>query len=398
MKRPSDLTGARQGEATGADATETAPGQADALVEVRVALAGRPYDVLIGPQLSARAAELIAKHLAVAKCAIVTDANVAAYHLEGLAAGLAARGQLAGTKVLPPGEGSKSFAVLQELCETLLAMRLERGDLVLALGGGVIGDLAGFAASILRRGMRYVQLPTTLLAQVDSSVGGKTAINATHGKNLIGTFHQPSLVLADIDLLATLPQRQFRAGYVEAVKYAMLGDAAYFDWLEANRQSLFRREPALLSQAIGVAVAGKAAIVARDETETGERMLLNLGHTFGHALEAWAGYSDKLLHGEAVAIGITLAFQLSRELGFTDAASVERVRNHLASAGLPTHIKDIAGNEWPQAEALLRLMAQDKKVRAGQLTLILARGIGKAFATRDVAAATVRDFLARTIG
>ena len=398
MKRPSDLTGARQGEATGADATETAPGQADALVEVRVALAGRPYDVLIGPQLSARAAELIGKHLAVAKCAIVTDANVAAYHLEGLAAGLAARGQLAGTKVLPPGEGSKSFAVLQELCETLLAMRLERGDLVLALGGGVIGDLAGFAASILRRGMRYVQLPTTLLAQVDSSVGGKTAINATHGKNLIGTFHQPSLVLADIDLLATLPQRQFRAGYVEAVKYAMLGDAAYFDWLEANRQSLFRREPALLSQAIGVAVAGKAAIVARDETETGERMLLNLGHTFGHALEAWAGYSDKLLHGEAVAIGITLAFQLSRELGFTDAASVERVRNHLASAGLPTHIKDIAGNEWPQAEALLRLMAQDKKVRAGQLTLILARGIGKAFATRDVAAATVRDFLARTIG
>ena len=398
MKRPSDLTGARQGEATGADATETAPGQTDALVEVRVALAGRPYDVLIGPQLSARAAELIAKHLAVAKCAIVTDANVAAYHLGDLAAALSARGQLAGTKVLPPGEGSKSFAVLQELCETLLAMRLERGDLVLALGGGVIGDLAGFAASILRRGMRYVQLPTTLLAQVDSSVGGKTAINATHGKNLIGTFHQPSLVLADIDLLATLPQRQFRAGYVEAVKYAMLGDAAYFDWLEANRQSLFRREPALLSQAIGVAVAGKAAIVARDETEMGERMLLNLGHTFGHALEAWAGYSDKLLHGEAVAIGITLAFQLSRELGFTDAASVERVRNHLASAGLPTHIKDIAGNEWPQAEALLRLMAQDKKVRAGQLTLILARGIGKAFATRDVAAATVRDFLARTIG
>jgi 3-dehydroquinate synthase len=402
MKRAGDLTGARQGQVTGADATETVPGQADDLVEVRVALAGRPYDVLIGPHLSARAADLIGKHLGVAhlggRCAIVTDANVAAYHLEGLAAGLAARGQLAGTKVLPPGEGSKSFAVLQELCESLLAMQLERGDLVLALGGGVIGDLAGFAASILRRGIRYVQLPTTLLAQVDSSVGGKTAINARQGKNLIGTFHQPSLVLADIDLLATLPQRQFRAGYVEAVKYAMLGDAAYFDWLEANRQSLFRREPALLSEAIGVAVAGKAAIVARDETETGERMLLNLGHTFGHALEAWAGYSDKLLHGEAVAIGITLAFQLSRELGFTDAASAERVRNHLASAGLPTHIKDIAGNEWPQAEALLRLMAQDKKVRAGQLTLILARGIGRAFATRDVGAATVRDFLARHIG
>jgi 3-dehydroquinate synthase len=371
---------------------------ADGLVEVRVALAGRPYDVLIGPQLSARSGDLIGRRLGVAKCAIVTDANVAAYHLEALATDLAARSQLAGTKVLPAGEASKSFSVLQELCESLLTMQLERGDLVLALGGGVIGDLAGFAASILRRGIRYVQLPTTLLAQVDSSVGGKTAINAAHGKNLIGAFHQPSLVLADIDVLETLPARQFRAGYAEAAKYALLADAAYFDWLEANRPSLFRRQPSVLSQAIGVAVAGKAAIVARDETETGERMLLNLGHTFGHALEAWAGYSDKLLHGEAVAIGITLAFQLSRELGFTDAASVERVRNHLASAGLPTQIKDIAGNEWPPAETLLRLMAQDKKVRAGQLTLILTRGIGKAFATRDVAAATVRDFLARQIG
>jgi len=398
MKTAGDLTGARQGETTGPDASGTVLGHPDALVGVRVALAGRPYDVLIGPQLSARAADFIAKHLGVAKCAIVTDVNVAAYHLEGLAAGLAARGQLAGSKVLPAGEASKSFAVLQELCESLLAMRLERGDLVLALGGGVIGDLAGFAASILRRGIRYVQLPTTLLAQVDSSVGGKTAINATHGKNLIGTFHQPSLVLADIDLLATLPQRQFRAGYAEAAKYAVLGDAAYFDWLEANRQSLFRREPTVLSEAIAIAVAGKAAIVARDETETGERMLLNLGHTFGHALEAWAGYSDKLLHGEAVAIGITLALQLSRELGFTDAVSAERVRNHLANVGLPTQIKDIAGNDWPQAETLLRLMAQDKKVRAGQLTLILVRGIGKAFATRDVAAATVRDFLVRQIG
>jgi len=386
MNRPGDVTGARHGE------------DGDGLVEVRVALAGRPYDVLIGPQLSARSADLIGKRLGIAKCAIVTDANVAAYHLEALAADLAARGQLAGTKVLPAGEASKSFTVLQELCESLLAMQLERGDLVLALGGGVIGDLAGFAASIMRRGIRYVQLPTTLLAQVDSSVGGKTAINATHGKNLIGAFHQPSLVLADIDVLGTLPARQFRAGYAEAAKYALLADAAYFDWLEANRPSLFRRQPTVLSEAIGVAVAGKAAIVARDETETGERMLLNLGHTFGHALEAWAGYSDKLLHGEAVAIGITLAFQLSRELGFTDAASVERVRNHLASAGLPTCIKDIAGNEWPQAEALLRLMAQDKKVRAGQLTLILTRGIGKAFATRDVAAATMRDFLARQIG
>jgi 3-dehydroquinate synthase len=370
----------------------------DALVSVRVALDGRSYDVLVGPQLAGRAADLIDKRLGPARCAIVTDANVAATHLSAVAAGLEARGRLAGSKILPPGEASKSFPVLEELCESLLALRLERGDLVLALGGGVIGDLAGFAASILRRGMRYVQVPTTLLAQVDSSVGGKTAINASHGKNLIGTFHQPSLVLADIDLLATLPPRQFRAGYVEAAKYAMLADAAYFDWLEANRPALFAREPAVLSEAIGAAVAGKAGIVARDETETDERMLLNLGHTFGHALEAWAGYSNKLLHGEAVAIGITLAFELSRELGFTDAASADRVRQHLASAGLPTHIKDIVGNEWPEADTLLGLMAQDKKVRAGRLTLILAHGIGKAFATRDVPAATVRDFLKQRIG
>jgi 3-dehydroquinate synthase len=377
-------------------ASET--GGEDGLIGVRVALAGRSYEVLVGSGLAPRAAALIDKRLGPARCAIVTDANVAATHLAGVAAGLEAMGRLAGSKILAAGESSKSFPVLAELCESLLAMQLERGDLVLALGGGVIGDLAGFAASILRRGIRYVQLPSTLLAQVDSSVGGKTAINASHGKNLLGTFHQPSLVLADIDLLTTLPARQFRAGYVEAAKYALLADAAYFDWLEANRTSLFRRAPAVLSEAIGVAVAGKAAIVARDETEIGERMLLNLGHTFGHALEAWAGYSDKLLHGEAVAIGITLAFELSHELGFSDARSADRVRTHLANAGLPTQIKDIAGNERPDAETLLGLMAQDKKVRAGQLTLILARGIGAAFATRDVGTATVRDFLQRRVG
>jgi len=365
---------------------------------IRVAIAGRPYDVLIGPQLLARAADLIGTRLGGAKCAIVTDANVAACHLEALAAALAARGLLAGTRILAPGEGSKSFAALEDLCESLLAMRLERGDLVLALGGGVIGDLAGFAASITRRGMRYVQLPTTLLAQVDSSVGGKTAVNARRGKNLIGAFHQPSLVLADIDALATLPERQFRAGYVEAAKYAMLGDADYFAWLESNRASVFSKAPAALTQAVSVAVAGKAAIVARDETETGERMLLNLGHTFAHALEAWAGYSDKLLHGEAVAIGITLAFELSQELGFTDAASAERVRQHLATAGLPTRIKDIPGNDWPRPDTLIELMGQDKKVQGGRLTLILARGIGKAFATREIASPAVRAFLERQIG
>jgi 3-dehydroquinate synthase len=371
---------------------------AEAPVAVRVDLAGRGYEVLIGRQLLACAADLIGERFGAARCAIVSDANVAARHLEEFANKLAAAGRLAGSTILAPGEASKSFEVLQQLCESLLAMRLERGDLVLALGGGVIGDLAGFAAAILRRGMRYVQLPTTLLAQVDSSVGGKTAINASSGKNLIGAFHQPSLVLADIDLLATLPQRQFRAGYVEAVKYALLGDAQYFEWLEANRNLIFAQQPAALTQTVSVAVAGKAGVVARDETETGERMLLNLGHTFGHALEAWAGYSDKLLHGEAVAIGICLAFELSRELGFTDATSAKRVEAHLKGAGLPTHIKQIPGNEWPQAESLLRLMSQDKKVRAGELTLILVRGIGKAFATREVAASTVRDFLERQLG
>jgi 3-dehydroquinate synthase len=382
-------------EPTGSHSEPTA---AEPLASVEVAIAGRPYEVLIGPGLLPRAAELIGGRLGAARCAIITDANVAAWHLKGLAADLEGRGLLAGSRTLAAGEPSKSFAVLAELCESLLAMRLERGDLVLALGGGVIGDLAGFAASITRRGIRYVQLPTTLLAQVDSSVGGKTAINARHGKNLIGAFHQPSLVLADIDLLSTLPERQFRAGYAEAAKYALLGDAGYFAWLEANRVAIFAKTPTALTQAVSVAVAGKAAIVARDETETGERMLLNLGHTFGHALEAWAGYSDRLLHGEAVAIGVALAFELSRELGYSDAASAERVKNHLATAGLPTQIRDIPGNDWPCADTLLELMAQDKKVRSGQLTLILTRGIGKAFATREVASQLVRDFLERQIG
>jgi 3-dehydroquinate synthase len=364
---------------------------------VRVALGDRSYDVLIGPQLMTNAAGLIAERLGEARCAIVTDRNVAAHHLATLEASLAARGIHAGTKVLPPGESTKSFAALQDLCESLLAMRLERGNLVLALGGGVIGDLTGLAASLVRRGIGHVQMPTTLLAQVDSSVGGKTAINSAHGKNLIGTFHQPSLVLADTAVLSTLPERQFRAGYVEAAKYGMLGDAGYFDWLDVNRAAIFRKETEAVTRAVSTAVAGKAAIVARDETETGDRMLLNLGHTFGHALEAWAGYSDKLLHGEAVAIGIVMAFDLSVQLGFADEASARGVRRHFADVGLPTRVRDIPGNEWPDAEALLRLMGQDKKVRGGQLTLVLTRGIGKAFATREVAAATVGEFLARQI-
>jgi 3-dehydroquinate synthetase len=261
----------------------------------------------------------------------------------------------------------------------------------------VIGDLTGFAASILRRGVRFVQVPTTLLAQVDSSVGGKTAINTPQGKNLVGSFHQPSLVLADTELLATLPPREFRAGYVEAVKYGMLGDAAYFDWLEQSWPAVLAQDADALVRTVRIAVQGKADIVARDETETGDRMLLNLGHTFGHALEAWAGYSDRLLHGEAVAIGICLAFRLSEQLGFVGNNSVARVQGHLAAAGLPTRIADIPGETGPDAATLMRIMGQDKKVQDGRLTLILARGIGEAFITRDVATPAVHDFLMRQL-
>jgi 3-dehydroquinate synthase len=370
---------------------------AEAATCIRVALGVRTYEVLIGPGLTPQAGDLIAARLGPGKCGIVTDENVAARHLGALEASLKAAGRYAGSAVLGPGEGTKSFSALAGLCERLLEMGLERRDLVIALGGGVIGDLAGFAASIVRRGLRFVQMPTTLLAQVDSSVGGKTGINTPQGKNLVGTFHQPSLVLADIATLATLPSREFRAGYVEAAKYGLLGDARYFSWLEQNAAGVFAKEPASLSRAIAVAVEGKAGIVARDETETGERMLLNLGHTFGHALEAWAGFSDRLLHGEAVAIGICLAFRLSEELGHVGGNSVARVQSHFAALGLPTSIADIPGGPPPHAATLMQIMGQDKKVREGRPTLILVRGIGEAFITREVAAPIVLDFLSRHI-
>ena len=370
----------------------------DGAAAITVALGERAYDVLIGPGLMAQATDLIAARLGASKCGIVTDENVAARHLGPLEASLKAAGRHAGTVVLPPGEATKSFPALAGLCERLIEMGLERRDLVIALGGGVIGDLTGFAASIVRRGLRFVQMPTTLLAQVDSSVGGKTGINTPQGKNLVGTFHQPALVLADTDVLATLPPRQFRAGYVEAAKYGLLGDASYFAWLERSAPAVFARDAAALTRAIGIAVQGKADIVARDETETGDRMLLNLGHTFGHALEAWAGFSDRLLHGEAIAIGICLAFRLSEQLALVGNNSVARVEGHFAALGLPTRIAQIPGGQTPDAAALLELMRQDKKVQGGRLTLILIRGIGEAFITRDVAALTVQDFLARQIG
>lgn len=365
---------------------------------VPVALGNRAYAVHIGPGLLRNAAGLIDSALGLCRCGIVTDENVAASHLSGLETSLAQAGRHAGSIVLPPGEATKSFAQLDHLCQQLLELGLERGDAVVALGGGVIGDLAGFAASIVRRGVRYVQIPTTLLAQVDSSVGGKTGINTRQGKNLVGAFHQPSLVLADTEVLRTLPPRQMRAGYAEVAKYGLLGDADFFGWLEGSWERLFRLEPAALMQAVARSVEMKAEIVARDETETGDRALLNLGHTFAHALEAWTGYSDRLLHGEAVSIGMCLAISLSEELQLCPPQTAARVAAHLKTVGLPTRIHDIPGpGELPSPQDMIRLMRQDKKVQRGRLALVLVRSIGQAFVTRDVEPAQIEEFLGRAL-
>ncbi len=359
---------------------------------VQVPLGSRAYEVLIGPRLLSKAGELIAARLGAPRCGIVTDENVARFHLPALEAALKRANLHAGSIVLKPGESTKSFRELAPLSERLLELGLERGDLVVAFGGGVMGDLSGFAAAILRRGVRFVQIPTTLLAQVDSSVGGKTGIDTPQGKNLIGAFHQPSLVIADTDTLRTLPAREMRAGYAEVAKYGLLGDAAFFAWLEQSWRSVFAFEEAALTQAIETSVKAKAGIVGRDETEQGERALLNLGHTFGHALEAWCGYSDRLLHGEAIAIGMAIAFRFSEALGLCAPGGGKRVAAHFEAVGLPTRIADIPGAK-PDVEALMRLMAQDKKVRRGKLTFILVRGIGEAFVTSDVAEERVREFL-----
>ena len=363
---------------------------------VNVALGERAYDVLIGADLLPQSGELIARHVGAVKCGIVTDENVARAHLNVLEESLKAQGQHAGTIILKPGEATKSFAQLGPLCERLLEMGLERGDVVVPFGGGVIGDLAGFAAGILRRGVRFVQIPTSLLAQVDSSVGGKTGINTPQGKNLIGVFHQPSLVIADTNVLETLPARQMRAGYAEVAKYGLLGDEPFFGWLEKNWQGVLGHDGPAVTHAIETSVNAKAAIVARDETETGDRALLNLGHTFGHALEAWTGYSDRLLHGEGVAIGMCLAYRFSQTLGFLAEGQTARVEAHLKAVGLPTRIADIPGSA-ANPEELLRLMGQDKKVRAGKLTFILVKALGQAFVARDIPHDRVLPFLTREL-
>jgi 3-dehydroquinate synthase len=365
-------------------------------IVVQVALGVRAYDIVIGRGLIASLGARIKALRPGARTAIVTDTTVATHHLLAAEVALKSAGIDCTAIRVPPGESSKSFLTFDGVCEAIIDSRIERGDLVVALGGGVIGDLAGFAAACVRRGIDFVQVPTTLLAQVDSSVGGKTGINSAHGKNLIGAFHQPILVVADTALLDTLPKREFRAGYAEVAKYGLLGDAAFFSWLEANWQDVFAGGPAR-EHAIAVCCRGKAAIVARDERETGERALLNLGHTFGHALEAAAGFSGRLLHGEAVALGIALAFDFSARRGLIAADEAARERAHLAGVGLPTQIKDVPGGV-PPADRLMDLIAQDKKVKRSQLTFILVRGIGKAFVENNVDPADVRAFLTEKLG
>ena len=365
---------------------------------VRVELGARSYDIAIGSGLLAGAGRAIGDVAGGSRAVIVTDANVAPHHLAGLEAAVGRDVGLIASVILQPGEATKSFAELEHLCRRLLELEVERGDVVVAFGGGVVGDLVGFAASILRRGVRTVQVPTTLLAQVDSSVGGKTGINVPEGKNLIGSFHQPALVIADTDVLDTLPERQFRSGYAEVAKYGLLGDAEFFAWLETNWRALFAGDPGLRVAAIEASCKAKAAIVAADEFESGRRALLNLGHTFGHALEAWAGYSGRLLHGEAIAIGMAQAFRYSVLSEFCDGALAERVEAHFGAVGLPTRLDHIEGGGPEDADVILSHMGQDKKVWRGRLVFILARGIGEAFVCDDVEMEPLRAFLSRECG
>ena len=355
-------------------------------IVVPVALAERAYDIVIGRGVVGTLGARIKALRPNAKTVILTDETVGKHHLAAVEDILAAAGVVSSHFLVAPGEGSKNYATFEAVCEAIIAARIERNDLVIALGGGVIGDLAGFAAASVRRGLDFVQVPTSLLAQVDSSVGGKTGINSRQGKNLIGAFHQPILVIADTAMLDTLSPREFRAGYGEVAKYGLLGDADFFAWCEANSRE----------HAIAVSCRAKAAIVARDERETGDRALLNLGHTFGHAFEAGAGYSQRLLHGEAVALGCVMAFQFSERQGLLGGNSVARVRSHLADAGLPTKVSDVQGGV-PDVDRLMELIAQDKKVKRGKLTFILARGIGEAFVADDVDPAEIRAFLQEKI-
>jgi 3-dehydroquinate synthase len=373
----------------------TAPLKHTDPITVDVALGDRAYDIVIGRDTLASLGKRIAELRPGARTAVVTDRNVARYWLAQTEASLTEAGIATSHIVVEEGEGSKSYAGLEQVSEALISAKIERADLVIALGGGVVGDLAGFAAAILRRGVDFVQVPTSLLAQIDSSVGGKTGINSPQGKNLLGSFHQPLLVIADTAVLDTLSPRQFRAGYAEMAKYGVLGDEAFFAWLEENHAGVFSGGAAR-EHAIATSCRTKAAIVARDERENGERALLNLGHTFGHALEAATRFSDRLFHGEGVAVGMVLAAELSAQLGMIAETDAARLKRHLAEVGLPTALQEIAGfaqEGLADADALMALMAQDKKVRRGRLTFILLQAIGRAVIAPDVEPAVVRDFL-----
>ncbi|WP_296598627.1 3-dehydroquinate synthase [Phenylobacterium sp.] len=359
---------------------------------VPVGLGERAYEVVVGDGLLDAAGRLVAPFLKRGRTAVVSDETVWRLHGERLTAALEAAGVRALPVIVPPGEQTKSFEGLADVCDRLLALELDRGDIVTAFGGGVVGDLAGFAAAIYKRGIDFVQIPTTLLAQVDSSVGGKTAIDTPRGKNLIGAFHQPKLVLADLSVLSTLPDREMRAGYAEIIKYGLLGDRGFFEWLEANAAAVLAREPEALAHAVARSIEMKAEIVAEDEKEQGRRALLNLGHTFGHALESETGYGDALLHGEAVGAGMALAFRFSAGQGLVSGQDAVRATRAIAASGLPTTLQDVAGHPF-DAGRLVAHMGQDKKAEGGRLTFILARALGEAFVAKDVDAGAVRDFL-----
>ncbi len=369
----------------------------EAARRVAVDLPGRAYEILIGSKLLGEAGAVLGRLAPGSSCAIVTDENVARHHLARLEASLARAGIRHTAIVVAPGEASKSFATFARVCDGVIEARLERGDSILAFGGGVVGDLAGYVAASVRRGMRLVQIPTSLLAQVDSSVGGKTGINSPHGKNLVGAFHQPALVLADSDVLTTLPPREFAAGYAEVVKYGLINDPEFFDWLDESRDAVYAGGPQQ-AEAVARCCAAKAAVVIRDERESGERALLNLGHTFGHALERLTGYDGtRLVHGEGVAIGMAQAFRFSHQLGLCSAQAVARVEAHLTAAGLPIRVDAIPGFDAKPFD-VLDAMRQDKKVEHGALTFILVKGIGRAFIAKGIQGDEVLAFLEDDLG